>query len=116
MAYTRKTKRVFGREKDQKNALMRSLARSLVLNEKIKTTEAKAKSLRPFIEKIITKSSSNSLSTIRNLNSIFYNDKKIVQKLTSEIGPKYKDRAGGYTRIIKLNSIGGRSEAIIELV
>ncbi len=116
MAYTRKTKRVFGRGKDQKNALMRSLARSLVLNEKIKTTEAKAKSLRPFIEKIITKSSSNSLSTVRNLNSIFYNDKKIVQKLTSEIGPKYKNRAGGYTRIIKLNNIGGRTEAIIEFV
>ena len=116
MAYTRKTKRVFGRQRDQKKALMKSLARSLVLHEKIKTTEAKAKSLRPFIEKIVTRSTSASLANIRNLNSVFGNDKKIVKKLTSEIGPKYKDRKGGYTRIIKLTPIGSRTEAIIEFV
>ena len=118
MAYTRKAKRVFGRERDQKCALMRSLARALILNERIKTTEAKAKSLRPFVERLVTKSRENSLSRIRHLNVVLGNDNTVVSKLMKNIAPRYIDRNGGYTRIIKLHAANGsgRTEAIIEFV
>ena len=118
MAYTRKTKRVFGREKDQRRALMRSLARALILDESIKTTTAKAKSLRPFVERLITKSRVTTLARIRHLNCVLGNDNLVVGKLMNIIAPRYINRNGGYTRIIKLHTTGGRGrdESIIELV
>ncbi len=93
--------RKFGRETGQRNALMRSLALSLVVRGKIKTTEAKAKELRPFIEKLITKGKNGTLGSrriiISRLNSI-----SGAKKIAEVIAPKYKERNGGYTRIIKL--------------
>ena len=100
-----------------RKALLRGLATSFVLKGKIKTTQAKAKVLRPIIEKYITKSKISNLATRRNLMEYFY-DEKAVNKLLKEIGPKYKERKGGYTRIIKLLPRKGDSSkmAIIEFV
>ena len=91
--------RKFNRKRDQRRALMRSIARSLILKGRIETTEAKAKELSPFIEKKVTKAKKGDLSAKRELLKDFSN--KVVKKLMEDIAPIYKDRNGGYTRIIK---------------
>lgn len=91
--------RKFSRKRDPRKALLRGLAESLILHEKIKTTEAKAKELRPYIEKLITKAKKQTLASRRNLLKLFSNN--IVRKL-EEISRRYIERQGGYTRIIKL--------------
>lgn len=97
----RKSIRIFGREKGQREALIKSLASSLIIRGKIKTTEAKAKSLRPFVEKLITKSKHDTLSSRRLLESRL-GSKSLAIQLVEKVGPKYKERNGGYTRITKL--------------
>jgi len=108
--------RKLSRKRKQRKALLRSLARALFLKEKIKTTEAKAKEVRPFAEKLITKAKKGDLSSRRIL--LRYFSKDLVKKLVDEIGPRYKERKGGYTRIIKLGprQSDGARMAIIELV
>ena len=108
--------RKLSRKKDQRRALLKSLARALFLTEKIKTTEAKAKELRPFAEKIITTAKKQNLSSQRTL--VKYFSKDLVKKIVDKICPRYKDRKGGYTRIIKLGPKrdDGARMAIIELV
>lgn len=110
--------RKFGRKQDVRKAFIRSLLRSLVINEKIQTTEARAKEIRPKIEKLITKAKSNTLHSRRQLLSDFGNDNRVVGKLVSEIAPRFTDRKGGYTRITKIatNRSDGAKEAIIEFV
>lgn len=112
----RKKSRKLSRKKDQRRALLRELSRALILNEKIKTTETKAKEVSKFVEKFITKAKKGELSSRRLLLRFF--SKKIVKKMIEEIGPKYKGRKGGYTRIIKLGprKSDGAKMAIIELV
>jgi len=108
--------RALSRKKGPRVALLRTLATSLFLHEKIKTTEAKAKELRPLAEKMITKAKAGQIANRRVLARDL--NPKIVKKLVEEIAPRYKDRNGGYTRIIKLgprNSDSARM-AIIELV
>ncbi len=108
--------RILSRDKDQRKALMRSLARSLFLKKRIKTTKAKAKEVSIFAEKAITKAKKGGLSSQRMLLKNF--SPLVVKKLIQEIGPKYKERQGGYTRIIKLGPRKSDSSqmAIIELV
>ena len=108
--------RKFSREKDQRKALMKSLANSLFLRERIKTTEAKAKSISPFAEKLITRAKKGDLSSRRILSGVL--NPNIVKKLMGEIAPRYKDRKGGYTRVIKLGQrmSDGARMAIIELM
>ena len=108
--------RKFHRERNQRKALLKSLMRELFLREKIKTTEAKAKELAVFAEKTITRAKIDNLNTKRTLLKYF--SPKIVQKLIKEIAPRYKDRKGGYTRVIKLGTrqLDGAKIAIIELI
>lgn len=111
-----KKARKLGRKRDQRRALLKSLGRALILKEKIITTQAKAKELRPFIEPLLTKSKKSDLATRRRLLKYFNED--VVTKMIKELGPRYKQRPGGYTRIIKLNprKSDGAEMAIIELV
>ncbi len=111
-----KTKRRFRRDRDQKRAFLRSLARNLLLNQRIKTTEARAKELRRFVEPLITEAKEDTVTTRRRISRHF--DEKTVKKLIEEIGPKYKERPGGYTRIIKIGprETDGAKEVFIELV
>lgn len=108
--------RKFGRETNQRRALMKSLAVNLVKSEKIKTTEAKAKELRPMIEKLITGAKEGTLA--KRKNAISKIGKVPAKKLFDKIAPKYKDRNGGYTRIIKMpkRKSDGSKVAIIEFV
>jgi large subunit ribosomal protein L17 len=89
------------RKKGPRKALIRSLATNLILYEKIKTTAGKAKILKPFVEKLITKGKKNNLSTRRELLKFLYTENS-VKKVLEVLSPRYKDRKGGYTRIIKL--------------
>ena len=97
-------KRKFGRNRNQKKALLNSLALNLIVREKIKTTEAKAKELRPFIEKLITKAKKDDVSTRRYVVAKLSNRSREVKRLFDVIVPKYKDKKGGYTRILKLGA------------
>jgi large subunit ribosomal protein L17 len=111
-------KRKFGREKNQRNALMNSLALNLIVREKIKTTEPKAKELRPFIEKLITSAKKADLSTRRLITAKLASRGGGVKKLFEVTAPKYKDKKGGYTRVIKLGArkSDGAKMAVIEFV
>jgi len=111
--------RKFGRVTKQRKALLRSLTISLLTHEKIETTGAKAKELRPYVEKLITRAKTDSVFSRRILISkIGGSNKDIVQKLVTDIAPRYKERNGGYTRITKIpNRVSDASTmAVIELV
>ena len=94
----RKRGRKFGRERDQRRALMRSIASSFFMLGRIETTEAKAKALRPFAEKIITRAKKETLATRRILRSSFSD---VVVKKIFEHARAFSIRPGGYTRIVK---------------
>ncbi len=87
------------RKRDQRKALIRSLVHNLILKEKIKTTLAKAKEAQKKIERLITIAKKQNLTAYRRLKKDL--PKKSLNKLYYEIAPLYKDRKGGYTRIIK---------------
>jgi large subunit ribosomal protein L17 len=110
--------RKFGRDKSQKKALINSLALNLIVRGKIKTTEPKAKELRPFIEKLVTRAKKGDLATRRVIISKLMNRSTEVKKLFEVIAPKYADIKGGYTRVLKLGArkSDGAKMAIIEFV
>lgn len=95
--------RVFGRETGQRNALLKSLALALVTREQIITTEAKAKELRRFIEKLVTRSRVDTVAN-RRLVIARLGSESATKKLFTKIGPSFVTRPGGYTRVIKLPS------------
>jgi len=113
----RSSKKTLGRNYKQRKALVKNLANSLILHEKIKTTETKAKILKPKIEKMITTAKNNSLHSRRLLIKQLPNT-KAAKKMIEVIGPRYKQRQGGYVRIVKLNPrhSDGAKMALIELV
>ena len=107
----------FGRVKRGRTALLRSLARSLILSEGITTTAAKAKALRPYVERMISASRQNSLASNRAMTAKLGGARDANKKL-HELGERYAKRGGGYTRIIRLGRVGKRvgEMARIELV
>jgi large subunit ribosomal protein L17 len=109
--------RKFGREKTQRHALMRSLARNLVRDSRIKTTLAKAKELRPFVEKLVTTAKSGTVAS-RRLVMTRIQGAPETKKLFDTVAPKYKSRAGGYIRIVKIpnRDLDGAPMALIEFV
>ena len=113
----RKVGRQLRKTTEQKIALMRSLAKSLIEKGAIETTEAKAKELRPFVEKLITKARDGTLHARRQAGRHVQN-REAQDKLFQEIGPKFAKRAGGYTRILKTGHRkgDGAEMARIELV
>ncbi len=109
--------RKFGREKTQRHALISSLARNLIRDSRIRTTTAKAKELRPFVEKLVTKAKTVTIASRRLINSRLHSADE-TKKLFDTVAPKYKDRKGGYTRIIRLpnRDLDGSSMSLIEFV
>ena len=116
LATPRKGRRLGGSSAHQKSMLA-NLVASLIAAEAITTTEAKAKALRPVAEKVITKAKKGGLHNHRQVVS-FLRDKEMVAKLFEELGPRYADRPGGYTRILKVGPRPGDNApmARIELV
>ncbi|HEX9562397.1 MAG TPA: 50S ribosomal protein L17 [Gemmatimonadaceae bacterium] len=113
----RKAGRQLRRTSEQKLALMRGLAMSLIQHGAIETTEAKAKELRPFVEKLITKARSGTLHD-RRLATRHVQQRAVADKLFQEVGPRFQQRQGGYTRILKIGHRkgDGAEMARIELV
>ena len=107
----------FGGGAAHQKAMFGNLVASLIAAEAIVTTEAKAKALRPVAEKVITKAKRGGVHNHRQVVS-FIRDKDMASKLFDEIGPRYADRNGGYTRILKLGPRHGDNApmARIELV
>ncbi len=102
------------RKKQPRQALLRNLAVSLILYEKVKTTEAKAKAVKPLVEKLITKGKENTLANRRYLMKYLYVE-NAVKKVLEVLGPKYKERQGGYTRIVKLGRRQGDGAPVVQL-
>ena|SRR5665213_1073307 len=94
--------RKFGRTHGQRAALMKGLVLAMIAHGRIETTEAKAKELRPMMEKMITKANDGTLASRRLVIARLYNRTAEGNKLVDTIAPKYKGRTGGYTRITKL--------------
>ncbi len=114
------TNKKFGREAKERGALVQSLVISLLTHGKITTTLARAKALRPSVEKMITRARDAQIPDRRILKSRLGNNEEMTKKLISEIAPKYKERKGGYTRITKLGLRSGKGDAaamaVIEFV
>ncbi len=116
MRHQKKGKK-FGRESAQRKALLRSLAESLILHGSIVTTKAKAKELKTVIEPLVTKAKKNRPVDMEIIMKTLYTG-KAVTKLVKEIAPRYMERKGGYTRIVKLGyrSADSAETAKIEFV
>ncbi len=111
-----KKSRKFHRESGQRKALMKSLATALISHKRIVTTNAKAKELRPAIEKMVSKARVKTIHAVRLARKTLAGE--TTRKLFDEIAPKYKERKGGYTRITKLGQrkSDGSQMAQIEFV
>jgi len=112
-----KSGRQLSRNSSHRWALMRNLITALLREEKIKTTDPKAKELRRWVDRVITLGKRGDLHARRQAAAIIF-DKTVVKKLFDTIGPRFKDRPGGFTRIIKLGIRHGDAAqmALIELV
>jgi large subunit ribosomal protein L17 len=113
-----KAQRKFGREKNQRKAFVRGLLVNLIRHGRIETTLARAKEIRPFVEKLITLAKEDTVARRRLIMSRLMNQDIETGKLFKEYAPKYKEVAGGYTRILKLPTrlSDGAEKAVIEFV
>jgi len=113
----RKKGRQLSRTRSHRKATMRNLATSLFRHERIETTTAKAKELRPYAERLITLARRGDLHA-RRLAAMKIQDREVLGKLFDDIAPRYMERPGGYTRVLKLgNRKGDAAEmSLIELV
>jgi large subunit ribosomal protein L17 len=98
----RKDKRKLSRSASHRKALLMNLSREVIDHERIKTTEAKAKAVKPQVERLITLAKRGDMHARRQAMSALGQDKFVVYKLFEEIAPRYAEREGGYTRILKL--------------
>lgn len=113
----RKKRRGLSRSRSHRRAMLRNMATSLLRHERITTTTAKAKELRPYVERLITLGRRGDLHARRQVARGIA-DREVQAKLFAEIGPRYTERPGGYTRILKLGNRRGDAAdmALIELV
>jgi len=112
-----KVGRKFGRKRGERKAFFKGLAGNLIKKGKIETTEARAKEIKPIVERMVTTAKKQNLASFKRLISKL--DKASAEKLYYEVAPKYKNRAGGYLRIIKLGEFRKRDagkKALIEFV
>lgn len=104
-----------GRPKAQRNLLLGNLATSLILHEKLKTTEAKAKALKPVMEHLINSAKKpNKVIAIRDVNKVLHNELS-AKKLIDHIGKKYENKTSGYTRITKLGYRAGDAAPLVQI-
>ncbi len=112
-----KTGKQLGRNSSHRKAMFRNMVVSLLNNESITTTDAKAKELRRFAEKVITYGKNGTIHS-RRMARVHVNDRTALQKLFAELADRYKERSGGYTRIVKLGMRPGDNAplSVIQLV
>jgi large subunit ribosomal protein L17 len=114
----RKSRHKLSRDAAHRRALLMNLSREVIDHERIRTTHAKAKAVRPELEKLITLAKRGDLHARRQAMAALGQDKFVVYKLFEEIAPRYSERPGGYTRILKLGPrpSDATEMALIELV
>lgn len=120
MRHGDKTKKV-GRDAEHRRSLRRNMTRQLIREESLKTTEAKAEFIQPFVEKLVTRAEEDSVHNRREVQKkLGTTDEtpEAIKKLFEELGPRFADRPGGYTRILKLDRRrgDGASRVLIEFV
>ena len=110
--------RKLGRDNKHRRSMLATLTKQLILNERIVTTETRAKEVRKSFDKMVTYGKKGTLVSRRLALAFLHNDEKCVNKVFNELPPRYKDRNGGYTRIIKMTERKGDNalEVILELV
>ena len=110
-----KTRHKLSRDASHRKALLANLCVEVIDHERIKTTEAKAKAVKPEVEKLITLAKKGDLHARRQALSDLGQDKGIVYKLFEEVAPRYSERPGGYTRILKLGARQGDATEMVYL-
>ena len=99
--------RKLSRESRIRRSMLAGITKDVIMNEGVTTTEARAKEVRKFVDKMITYGKDGSLVARRKALAFLHNDKNVVNKVFNELAPRYKERNGGYTRIIKLTERKG---------
>jgi len=110
--------RKLGRTSKHRKSMLANLTKDVIMNERIETTETRAKEARKFVDKMITYGKDGSLVARRKAIAFLHNDDKVVAKIFDELAPRYANRNGGYTRILKLTERRGDDalSVILELV
>lgn len=110
--------RKLGRVSKHRRSMLANLTKDLIMNEKIETTETRAKEVRKFVDKMISYGKKGTLVARRNALAFLHNDNEVVKKVFNELAPRYANRDGGYTRILKLDERRGDDAlmVILELV
>ncbi|MBO5476003.1 MAG: 50S ribosomal protein L17 [Bacilli bacterium] len=107
--------RKLGRESRIRRSILAGITKDVIMNEGVVTTEARAKEVRKFVDKMITYGKDGSLVARRKALAFLHNDKRVVDKVFNELAPRYKERNGGYTRIIKLKERVGDDALTVRL-
>ena len=107
--------RKLSRKTGPRMALYKTLTVSVLRYERVQTTEAKAKEIRGYVERMITLAKQNDLAARRAIVAAFPNEPLVVNKLFDEIAPKYTDRTSGYTRIVKIGARRGDAAPIVQI-
>jgi len=110
----RNKNKTLGREKGPRELMLRNLASSILIYEKVKTTKAKAQAVRPLVEKMITSAKEGTLASRRGLIKVLL-QKNAVKKAMEVLGDRYKERAGGYTRTTKLGTRAGDHAEMVQI-
>ena len=110
--------RKLGRDNKHRRSMLANLVKDVITNERIQTTDTRAKEVRKFVDKMITYGKKGDLVSRRLALAFLHNDKKCVDKIFNELAPRYENRNGGYTRILKVDERRGDGSlmSIIELV
>ena len=110
--------RKLGRDNKHRRSMLATLTKQLIENERIVTTETRAKEVRKSFDKMVTYGKKGTLVSRRKALAFLHNDAELVAKVFNELAPRYKERSGGYTRIIKMTERKGDNalEVILELV
>lgn len=107
--------RKLNRDTKKRKSILSGQTKTVIMNERIETTEERAKETRKFVEKMITYAKKGDLNSRRKALAFLENDTETVKKLFDELAPRYKERNGGYTRIIKLQERIGDDALIVSL-
>ncbi len=110
--------RKLGRTNKHRRSMLANLTKDLIMNERIETTETRAKEVRKFVDKMVTYGKNGSLVSRRKALAFLHNDNEAVKKVFDVLAPRYAERNGGYTRILKLDNRQGDDAlmVILELV
>ncbi len=107
--------RKLGRDNKHRRSMLATLTKQVIMNESITTTETRAKEVRKFVDKMITYGKKGDLVSRRKVYAFVHNDKTVVEKIFNELAPRYAERNGGYTRILKLAERRGDNSLMVML-